>query len=50
MQGGLPSLLAYPSLMSLEPSLSIEIRNNMPAKKKKDDAFVVGDSEYATAR
>ena len=44
-RGGMPSLSAYPNLIEFRAILSIEIRNNMPAKKKKNDVLVVGDSE-----
>ena len=37
--------LTYFNLIELKPILSIEIRNNMLAKKKKTDVFVVGDNE-----
>ena len=32
-------------LIELRATFSIEIRNNMPAKKEKDDVLVVGGSE-----
>ena len=45
MLGELPSLLAYLNVIEFRAILSIEIRINMPAKKKKDDVLVFGDSE-----
>ena len=40
-------VLAYHSLIEFRAILSREIRNKCPQKRKKNDALVVGDSEYS---